>query len=510
VDASDAKAVLFEAGVSEELNLAVAAVAEATTAQGTPRYSRRTIELLRRALICRNFARPVYELCHLVAALDACGGRDGYVRLLFEGTASASAFKGRVEQALARRGGFRRAGVERTAQGLALRYRDGIFQVSWSRMPFLAALMDFMAGALSYREVDAALRELLADPQVASAQRAANRISSALNRYLGQHLESEANGARFREILGFATSRGTGEAIFDDATVLAFWSEQCGGADNEPGFRAFEATFRAFVALCRVLMTGRIRQAAAAARDIDMPVDAAAEGPDLAGTGDAFDPERIRDRLAGLLDEWTSPLDDFAEPPVDRVKFFTRSERMELGLLLECGPQSVRFPLSILRCDIFGAAQSRLTQALRRRVDADELARLAEAVEGSYAERRDTYAALAEHVRQMQKASLHALRRSQPDKAAAPVIDLAAARAAEQAFKSFARQGFRDFDPAAAEQMEAFQQAAEPLVRIGTVLRDYLEALARRDAGAPNLAGWMETDRVVFRGRFLKMYGAVS
>jgi hypothetical protein len=58
--------------------------------------------------------------------------------------------------------------------------------------------------------------------------------------------------------------------------------------------------------------------------------------------------------------------------------------------------------------------------------------------------------------------------------------------------------------------MEAFQQAAEPLVRIGTVLRDYLEALARRDAGAPNLAGWMETDRAVFRGRFLKMYGAVS
>lgn len=510
MDASDTKAVVLGAGISEELILAISAVAETTTVQGTPRYSRPTIELLRRALVCRNFARPIYELCHLVNALDACGGREGYIGLLFEGTASAPAFKGRVEQALARGRGFRRGGVERTAQGLALHYRDGIFQVSWTRMPFLTALIEFIAGVLSFAEIDAKLREMLTDPNhIAAVQRAANRVASLLNRYLGQHLESESNAARLRHIVEFLSRRGGDELTLDDEAVLAFWCEQCKHGDNELGFRAFRATFKAFVALYRTLLSGRARQAAEASGSLDMPGMAVSESDDQIDEGEDLDPEKLWDRLEAVTGEWTSPLDDFAEPPVDQVKFFTQREHDELELLMHCGPQGCQFPLSVLRSDVFGTVQARLPQALRRRAPAAEMLTLTDAVDAGYEDRRTAYVALEEHVRQLQKASLHVLRRSQQDGTAAPVIDLVAARAAEQAFKSFARQGFRDFNPEDADRVEAFRRAAEPLVKAGAVLRNYLEVLARLDRGEPRLSGWLEADRIVFRDCFRQIYGVV-
>ncbi len=501
MDASDTRAAVLRAGVSEELTLAVAAVAEATTAQGGLRHAPRTIDLLRRIVVCRNFALPVYELCHLVNALDACpGGRDGYVRLLFEGAASVASFKGRVEQALARRGGFRRAGVERTAQGLALRYRDGIFQVSWTRMPFLAALAEFLAGALSYADVDAALREMLADPASAAAVRgAANRMASLLNRYLGQHLESEANGVRFRQIVGFLAARDGGrELVLDDAAVLAFWVGECERGDSELGFRAFRATFEAFVALHRVLLFERTQRSAAGA----VPLDAEA--------GVDPDPDEVADRLAGLTGEWSSPLHGFDEKPVDRVKFFTGREREDMNLLMECGPQARQFPLSLLRSDVFGAVQARLVQALRRRAGEAERAGLIDAVDDSYGDRHTVYAGLEEHVKRLQKAALHALRRAPAAGGEPAVVDFAAAREAEQAFKGFARQGFRDFDGKDPNTVEAFRQAAGPRVQAGETLRAYLGVLASIDAARPDLAGWFEADRPVFRDGLRRLYGVTS
>jgi hypothetical protein len=500
MDASDTRAAVLRAGVSEALTLAVAAVAEATTAQGGLRHAPRTIDLLRRAVVCRNFALPVYELCHLINALEACsGGRDGYVRLLFEGAASVASFKGRVEQALARRGGFRRAGVERTAQGLALRYRDGIFQVSWARMPFLAALAEFLVGALSYTDVDAALRGMLADPASAAAIRgAANRIASLLNRYLGQHLESEANGARFRQIVGFLAARDGGGLVLDDAAVLAFWVSECGRGDSELGLRAFGATFESFVALHRVLVFERTQQAAVGAAPLD------------AQAGIDPDPEAVADRLAGLMDKWVSPLHGFDETPVDRVKFFTGRERADLLLLMECGPQARQFPLSLLRSDVFGAVQARLVQALRRRAGEAERAGLIDAVDGSYGDRRTVYAGLEEHVKRLQKAALHALCRAPATGGEPAVVDLGTAREAEQAFKGFARQGFRDFDGKDPEMIEAFRQATEPLVRAGESLRAYLGVLASIDAAQPDLAGWFEADQPVFRDALRRLYRVTS
>lgn len=501
MDASDTRAAVVRAGVSEELTLALAAVAEATTAQGGLRHAPRTIDLLRRTVVCRNFALPVYELCHLVNALDACSGsRDGHVGLLLVGAASVASFKGRVEQALARRGGFRRAGVERTAQGLALRYRDGTFQVSWTRMPFLAALVEFLASALSYADVDVALREMLADPaQITAVQRAANRITAMLNRYLRQHLESELNGARFRQIAGFLAARdGDRGLMLDDAAVLDFWVNQCEAGDSELGFRAFRATFEAFVALHRVLLFERTQRAAAGAAPLD------------AETGLDPDPEAVADRLTGLTGEWVSPLHNFDEPPVDRIKFFTGREREDLNLLMECGPQARQFPLSLLRSDVFGAVQARLIQALRRRADEVERSGLIEAVDGSYGDRRTVYAGLQEHVKRLQKAVLHALRRAPAAESSPAVVDLAVAREAEQAFKGFARRGFRDFDDRDPYLTEAFRQAAGPLVQAGETLHAYLDLLASIDALPPGLSGRFEADRQLFRGALCRLYGVTT
>ena len=365
MDAREATERVLEAGKSGELNAAFHNVAEVTTPVGDLKYPPKVCRDLAQAIVCRNYAKPVLQLCHLVNAADACGrGRESYERFFFGGLrAIPRNFMAATEDALANRG-WRRAGFECGGEGIVIRYQSSVFNVTYSRMPLLTALLDFLIGIESYAEVDAVLSEMLSDcTDDTAVKKAANTISRHIYRYLSRHLPSAQNAAKFNHILKFLKNRSTDRSILiDDATVLEFWSAHGDAEDRRSGdFRAFRTVLDAFVAFQRALEL---------AEDYAAVQRAAPVGSDR--EAGEIDPEA----LSGIFDvpgQWESPLPLLAEEPVKRIKFLTNREKESLQLLLDLGPMSRRLPLSLLRAEVFGSIQSRITQALRRKVNRQDM-----------------------------------------------------------------------------------------------------------------------------------------
>src|SRR3954467_5260050 len=137
-----------EAGLMEDFR----AIAEATTPCGESRYRERPVlEALARFLVRGgdgpNRDAAFYELAHLINAVDACGTSRDRRNAFFLGPeqATPARFQARIDAAL-KQDGWRRGGFVCTDDGLAMRYPDGAFAVRFTRMPFLAALYEFLAG----------------------------------------------------------------------------------------------------------------------------------------------------------------------------------------------------------------------------------------------------------------------------------------------------------------------------------------------------------------------------
>ena len=251
-------------------------------------------------------------------------------------------------------------------------------------MPLLAAALDFLMTTVGYGDLDDIFAEMLAEPSATtSIGRAANRIAALLHDYLGDHLESAHHKAKFHRILGFLEKRSETKTIdIDDQAVLDFWCDHSVAAEQakEGDFRTFRTVFETFVRFLRALEFGRTHQA----MDRAAPIGANREAGeiDLDQLGDYFDDPG----------SWASPLPQLGEDPTGRIKFLYKKEKETMELLLDCGPMARRLPISLLRSEVFGKAQSRITQALRNRTAAGELCMLINTVsDETYQTQLDRY-----------------------------------------------------------------------------------------------------------------------
>ena len=160
MDAEAAKRQAFEAGLSDGLLAAFANVAEASTFEGEVMFSRAVSHDLAKFIACRHYAKLALQLAHLVNIADATSG-DSWETFFYSGNrASPSAFRGQISERL-ERGNWRRQGFEVTAEGISVSYEDGRFNVPFSRMPILSALMYFLMETLGYGELEATFSEML-------------------------------------------------------------------------------------------------------------------------------------------------------------------------------------------------------------------------------------------------------------------------------------------------------------------------------------------------------------
>lgn len=500
---------ILEAEKSSELVAALRLLAE-TEDSGQPRFPPAACRAVAKAIVCRNYSSALHELCHLVRAASVFRG--GYVDFFWAvGPVRSSRFRGVFGT------GPQTPLFGVTGDGIAMSYRDKPFSVSFGRMPFLAAMMEFLITAIGFAPLDDIFAPLARPAMTAadvSAQ--ANALSRALYDWLKEHLPPLQAQRKLGALVEFLKARRSGDFdrdAIDDQAILDFWRDAATEKELDD-FRTFTSVFLAF---------GRLRQVidgADSLRALDqaVPIGTSREDGEV-------DPHDIESFIDAVVDD-ANPLDALADAPAARIKFLNAKEREVCRFLFECGRMADLLPLSFVRSEVFGTAQSRITQGLRTGAKGGLLAQL---IDGScstdYRAYRDDLAELTGHGRTVLLASAHIMHTAgiikrptvvplRPKTASGPSIDNAEADAfleeARRAAKGISRQGFRPADLDDDEVREGYVVGVPLVAKVTDRIEAFLEKLARHPLPGGDWDAQFGQDRPVFTACFQAIYGDVT
>ena len=499
MDAEAAKRQAFEAGLSDGLLAAFANVAEASTFEGEVMFSRAVSHDLAKFIACRHYAKLALQLAHLVNIADATSG-DSWETLFYSGNrASPSAFRGQISERL-ERGNWRRQGFEVTAEGISVSYEDGRFNVPFSRMPILSALMYFLMETLGYGELEATFSEMLEN---AARQKAigdaANRMSRGIYDYLGDHLRPAQEQAKFEQIVSFLSERSGGEqSEIDDAAILDFWRLQTESAD-EADFKQYRSALRAIVAFVKAMERGKSKGSVARTLSIGEDRDAGEISPESLAAAMEMD------------GEWQSPLPELDTEPANQIRFLNSREVKDVSLLMDLGPLAFSWPLSLLRYETFGFTQARLMQAARSSATPEEVTKIASCMETeSFLARIKRIGDLASHAMEILKASawiIEEAARERPDENAEEIVMAPHMLEARRAFKKINRQGFSENAASSAALVAGHRAGMEAMLRLRDKLSSWHEMAEKMKSAAPGLTAQFELDKDCFRDGFNRLYG---
>jgi hypothetical protein len=292
------------------------------------------------------------------------------------------------------------------------------FEIDFAQMPRLAALIDILHNALGFSVVADMLAPLLQPLPKSSANEVARALHAALNAWLGERLESPNHILQAQRIRAFLTSRGrVAPETVDDEGILLFWTAATEVAEEErvDGFKLYRSAAAAML---------RYRDAlrdAAAARQLEQSIGEGLENTDIA-----------IDQVEASSESWQSPLRALLSPPANAIKWLNRKEQHGLLNYLggpaeadEAGEDGspwkaglagdarfdLAFRLTLLRVDVFGAAQASIVARLRKRAAPDEaIAQAMEPVDDmAYANAAAGYTGLSDQLRLESLAALASL-----------------------------------------------------------------------------------------------------
>lgn len=392
--------------ISNELASTLAAVLDASGDEGG-RYDARTRRNLVQTIAARAYGKPLLELAYLIAAADRLSGRHGYVGF-FWGVRAATSGAYRASALSAAGRGTAPEEVEVGAEELVISYPGPVFRVSYGRIPFLAALLDFCVTALGFAEIDDEISAFLSGPKDREEMQSfANGLSRRLYDFLKEHLPSQQYERKFNAMCSFIAER-TGRRVsadaIDDRTILAFWEECCSDRRSGGDFKGFRTVAINFLHLRAALKTAADRLA----------IDAAAPIGSSRDSGEV-DPGEILGALE-VVDGKRSVLAELSMPPADRLKTINKREGARLELVMEAGDAAAILPLTILRAESFGAHQARIVQAVRKRQATEPHGAVEVLIEQRPVEDYSTVAAdftaLTEHIRKVRQALMFILFRN--------------------------------------------------------------------------------------------------
>ncbi|MBF0368907.1 MAG: hypothetical protein HQL52_05540 [Magnetococcales bacterium] len=550
MNAASSESLLLRSGRSQELGNVLKGIEELEAADG-PKFTPAACRELGRLITCRIYASAILELGHLIQIARLVEGGTRYEGLFWE---SGSARPGHFKHYLTSRLFNTPPGLEVTflPNGLALTYPDGAFTVTFGRMPVLSALLEFSLTALGYGELDDLFGKMLsAPPSRKGVSQTADALSRKLYAYLGEHLPSAQNQRKLRRLIAFmeeiAGEHFAVEEVTDQAIVDFWLGESTAKSDDGVDFKTFHAVFIAFANLIQSLVWAKSWQGFDHANAIGQNHELGEVEPDT---------ENLDRWLDGLTSR-PNPLELLNEAPADEIKFFTQREHDFLSALLEVTEASRQVPLSVIRDGVFKEVQSRLTQALRRKISGDERQRLIDTgpVE-SYEERHQRLKKLRDQLQKVRLAGLHVLIQNrspaaidhllpllpdfdwsslaldfsgltdrdgessgqvfvvnrflsildQTDKVGKEPAQLASA--AKKAFGSLNRQGFDGAGMNQPDRVEGFTQGLAALNDLDRTLGEFLDRLQKLAQ-----SGWetpFKNDLKLFRAQFHLLYGDAS
>ncbi|MEC7537567.1 MAG: hypothetical protein VYB59_09750 [Pseudomonadota bacterium] len=538
MESVSAEELLIEEGKSGEISAAFDALKETTVDEG-PKYSQKTCRELARAIVCRNYGKTLLELAYLLIIASACDRRTNRYEELFwsSGVARPSAFKGYIQccQNLP-------ASIELVENGVTVQTDTESFTVTYSRMPFLSALLEFLMTTIGYADLNEHAESLCGGvPSRAVIGEAANGISRRMYEYLREHLPSAHTQRKTHLLVSYMNNRigrNSGPDDIDDDALLEFWIDKSSDEDGSD-FRTYTSVFQAGVELRKAMAHALNKFRMSGARSIGTDVEAGEVDP-----GDI-------EEAAEAIESDMSPLAALAVEPLESIKFLNGRET-ETATEIAHGPGiAIALSRSVFRNAVFGRAQSRITNALRHKRLTGHL--IHEPTEKSYQARLEDYREFAGRLEKLLLAVLHVLaitRRpeaidlamtirpdidfgsladdtsQEPEWQDSSVISISAVRAAERfydyagaraagndplvalmadarkAFRGNARQGFNDDDLKKNEVVDSFAEAVPHLLS----LRREIDAFVRF-AASQEWDALFDSDTAVFTQQFQLLYG---
>ena len=397
----------LEEGKSDALRAALSCIAEASALDGGPRYSEKVTRELARIIVCRSYAKPLLELSHLMVAASRCGGS---YENLFWGISRATSSEFRRSFA-ALHGASDDISI--SEHGVSHNGEVDVFQISFARMPLLAALLEFMLTTIGFPEIDemtSAVRDRAVTHE--AVLETARAMQRSLYAYLKDHLPPVQRQRRERHFLDYvdqhAGNRTDANAITDDV-VLGYWLAFAEGSDIEA--KTYRGVYETARRLIIALDVAEDRLSSRHARTIGTDFEAG-----------EIDPANL-DAVVSALDDGESPLQRLIETCGEQVKFINVSEAEVLSDLPLNDGTARRMPKSVLRNAVFGAVQLRLTMALRR---GDALAQpLPSAADEFYQARLALYNAVISGTEKLALAAMWALHQAQRNEAIELALKLA-------------------------------------------------------------------------------------
>lgn len=385
---------------------------------------------------------------------------------------------------------------------------DGQFSVTFSRMPFLAALTEFLVTTLGYDYMDTLVDSIQLRPDFA---RVSNEISRALYSYLQKYLPSLQSQRKFAALVQFLDQRYGDEftpSAICDRDIFDFWV--CFGVDariqaNTVGItekptvdaKTYDGVLRDFVNLARAIELGLTKRN----MQFSVAVGSYEEGGVNLETLELSQQDWFGDELPSHY------LNSLDEEPLSRLKLLGQHEKDQLRPLIEAADTAQRWSRSLLRSYCFGQVQRRLTQALRRKVGDVELLRICDVSHGDgYSEILSRLLKVADKLDTTEKACLYALHSA----GEVEVNDVEGGdyaikiRELHKAYRSINRTGFEPDPEKEPERIEAFREAPQPLAILSRTLNRWLDF--NRDLSAEVY----QQDAEIFRAQFIRLYVGVD
>ena len=350
-------------------------VSDATTCQGKPAYEKSVVINLITTIASRSYGPDIYRAIHLLSAAATVGRSLG--ELIYPETphvgASIIAQLGVgqhtksliIEPTLIR---FFDPGGNKEQMKLAARH-----------LPESIALIEFVTEALGWDVISKSYDQLALNADQANIDNITKDLSSALYRFLGEHLPSANERRLFQTLSGYITtkqgqsSRLSPEDV-TDRVIWEFWCDQC--TDKAVSFRLY-----ATVAEAWVTFRNAIQLAASDAFSRHISLNHLAEN----GEFDALQAAAFyaSDEVLNLSEansigkmvgeiiapaEWLSILQ---EPPCNEIKFLTKVEQDQIEFPLTAGPSAQALLITCLRVALFSHIQNQLVQSQRSGKQAD-------------------------------------------------------------------------------------------------------------------------------------------
>ena len=348
---------LVRFGVSEQLIQALRAIEESSDEHGRILYQQSAIYEMRCAILCRNYAKALWEFSHFIAVIEHQSEQGAIAFFWDQQILNSTRFRQWLMESV-------------NASGYILE-EQGVFkgQIGKREFIFNPKRINLMAAWTAFLVmIDPALLNTLSEfRQQLSEKRideCARQLKAALDRYLEPHLQAIHQQRQGRALLSWLQAQASSaesDTLLTDASVLDFW--QHNAPADEGDFKRFstvaDCAYRLHEAIC--LSEGQQQIEAARSYHQDQWGDSAEWLIDEVSQVDSG--ENLFEQL--LTREPTNSVESLGQTALKDIKFLTAKDAAFCEKFELAGDALWTLPLTFLRAQVFGLQQARITEDLR-------------------------------------------------------------------------------------------------------------------------------------------------